>query len=160
MLYPQLLDGNFGKLPGALREFHSRPGGGKASGRVSVRHASSLLARLVGFPPSGDNIPLQLEVVADENSEVWIRRFGGVELRTTQRREGELLLEMFGPVRMFFRILADERGMRFECQRARLWGIPLPLRVMASVWGDATSWEVEVTVGGVGSYRGTLVAAP
>jgi hypothetical protein len=160
MLYPQLLDGSFEKLPQALREFHSRPEGGKASGAVSVRHASALFARLVGFPPRGDNIPLQLEVVAGENSEVWIRRFGGVVLRTTQRREGNLLLEMFGPVRMLFRLLADERGMRFECQRARLWGIPLPLRVEARVWGDATSWEVEVTVGGVGSYHGAMVAAP
>ena len=157
MLYPQLLNGNFEKLPRALREFHSRPEGGKASGTVCVTHSSTLLARLVGFPPSGDNIPLQLEVVASENGEVWIRRFGEVVLRTTQRREGELLLEMFGPVRMFFRIIADERGMRFECQRARLWGIPLPLRVEAKVWGDATSWEMEVTVGGVGSYRGAMV---
>jgi hypothetical protein len=160
MLYPQLLNGSFEKLPGALREFHSRPRGGKASGTVSVRHDSAVLARLVGFPPSGDNIPLQLEVVAGENSELWIRRFGGVVLQTTQRRDGNLLLEMFGPVRMFFRILADERGMRFECQRARLWGIPLPLRVEARVWGNATSWEMEVTVGGVGSYRGAMAAAP
>ena len=65
MLYPRLLRDDFEKLPKALRLFHSAPGGGRASGTATIRHASGLLARLLGFPPSGENVPLQLEVVAD-----------------------------------------------------------------------------------------------
>jgi hypothetical protein len=159
VLYPQLLQGDFDKLPRALREFHSRPGGGRASGAVSVRHAS-LLARLIGFPASGDRIPMQLEVVAGENEEVWIRRFGDVVRKTIQTQAGDLLLEAAGPLRMFFRVLADETGLRFECQRARLWGIPLPLRVEARARGDDAGWEFEVTVASVGSYRGAVIPTP
>ena len=156
MLYPRLLRDDFEKLPKALRLFHSAPGGGRASGTATIRHASGLLARLLGFPPSGENVPLQLEVVADENKEVWIRRFGKVVRRSVQRSSGDLLREEFGPVRLFFRIRADESGLRFSSLRARLWMIPLPLRVEAREEGGDSSWNFEVTVRGVGSYRGVV----
>lgn len=157
MLYPQLLGCDFEKLPRALRDFHSAPGGGRASGTVSVRRVIGWLAGLVGFPPSGDGIPLQLQVIAGEGQEIWIRRFGGVELRTVQWREGDLMQESVGPVRISFRIHGDERGMRFQSQSARLWIIPLPLRIEAREWGNDSSLEFQVTVAGVGSYRGTMV---
>jgi hypothetical protein len=157
VLYPQLLQRNFENLPQALRDFHSTPGGGTASGTADVRRESGWLAGLIGFPPSGNGIPLRLRVVASENQEVWIRRFGDVVLRTLQRQEGDLLLEIVGPVRIFFRILADHTGMRFQSQRARLWMIPVPLRIEAQVWGTDSSWEFLVTVARVGSYRGAVV---
>jgi hypothetical protein len=157
VLYPQLLDGDFARLPRALREFHSTPGGGRASGTAAVRRENELLARLAGFPQSGENIPLELQVVAGENKEVWTRRFGGTVLRTIQRRKDNLLLETFGPVRMLFRLFADETGMHFECRRVCLWAIPLPLRVEARARGDESSWEVEVTIRRIGSYRASLV---
>ena len=160
MLYPQLLQGDFEKLPRALREFHSRPGGGRASGTVTVRHEIGLLARLLGFPAPGDNIPVQLEVVSGENEEVWIRSFGGVVRKSIQSRSGDLLLERAGPVRVFFRVLADETEMRFESQSARLWMIPLPLRVRATARGIESGWEFEVTVARVGSYRGSMIPLP
>ena len=74
--------------------------------------------------------------------------------------EGNLLLEARGPVRIFFRIFADENGMRFQSQRASFWIIPLPLQVEARVRGDESSWEVDVTVGRIGSYHGALVPVP
>ncbi len=160
MLYPQLLQGDFERLPRALREFHSRPGGGRASGTVAVRHQSSLLARLLGFPAPGDDIPAQLEVVSGENEEVWIRSFGGAVRKSIQSRSGDLLLERAGPVRVFFRVLADDTEMRFESQSARLWMIPLPLHVKARARGSESAWEFEVTVAGVGSYRGSMIPLP
>ena len=120
MIYPRLLRDDFEKLPRALRRFHSARGGARASGTATVRHTNGLLARLLGFPPSGEKVPLQLEVVADENKEVWTRRFGKVMRRSVQRCAGDLLREEFGPVRLFFRIHADESGMRFITLRARL----------------------------------------
>ena len=93
MLYPQLLKGDFERLPRALREFHSRPGGGRASGTVAVRHEIGWLARLLHFPAPGNNIPVHLEVVSGENEEVWIRNFGGAVRKSIQSRAGDLLLE-------------------------------------------------------------------
>ena len=160
MLYPQLLAADFARLPRALREFHSAPRGGRASGTAVVTHTNRWLAWLLGFPPSGENIPLQLEVQTSGNREIWVRQFGGVVLRTKQRQDGNLLLETRGLVRIFFRIFADEHGMRFESQRAYFWIIPLPLKVEARVRGDESSWVVDVTVGRIGSYQGELVRVP
>ena len=157
MLYPQLLKGDFEKLPRALRDFHTAPGGGRASGTVVVRRAIGWLAGLIGFPASGEDIPLQLQVIVSDDEEIWIRSFGGVERRSIQRKQGDLLLEVAGPVRVLFRILADQTGMRFQSQRARLWMIPLPLRIDAHAWGDDSRWEFQVTVAMVGSYRGEMV---
>jgi hypothetical protein len=160
VLYPQLLKDDFERLPRALREFHSRPGGGRASGTVAVRHVSGVLAKLVGFPASGDHIPTQLEVVSGEKEEVWIRRFGDVVRKSIQTQSGDLLLEKAGPVRVFFRLLAGDGELRFESERVLLWMIPVPLRVEARVRGGESGWEFEVTIAHVGSYRGSMLPSP
>jgi hypothetical protein len=111
---------------------------------------------MAGFPPTGEGISLHLEVVADGDEEVWIRRFGAAVLESVHRRHGDLLVETLGPVCVFFRIFADSTGMRFESQRARFWKIPLPLRVRAEARGNDASWDIQVTVRHIGSYRGSL----
>lgn len=155
MLYPMLLKADFEKLPGVLRGFHSAPRGGRAKGTVSVRH-QSILARLIGFPPAGDGIPLRVEVMAMESKEVWVRHFGNAIRRSVQTVEGDLMVEAMGPVRIFFRLYADSTGIRFVSQRATLWRIPLPLRVIAVTKGQKFSWDFAITVCGIGSYRGSV----
>src|SRR5579862_7905854 len=112
MIYPQILHDDFAKLPRVLRQFHSTPGGARAAGTVSVRHSSGLLARLCGFPPAGENVPMRLEVIAGDDREIWIRHFGDVVMKSVQSLKSNLLLETFGPVRCVFRVLADDAGMR------------------------------------------------
>jgi len=157
VLYPQILGPDFQKLPRALREFHSSPSGGSATGTVTVRHSNRWLARLVGFPRAGEQIPLRLNVAASGDGEVWTRHFDGVPLRSKQYRDGDLLMEEVGPLRIFFRLLADASGMRFESLRARVWRIPVPLSIQAEARGDDTSWQIQVTVAHVGTYRGMMV---
>ncbi len=159
MLYQELLPRDFEQLPAALRAFHSAPGGGTASGTVEVRRESGWLARLIGFPSSGTGLPLRLQVIAKGDQEVWIRRFGKTVLQSRQRKEGDLLVESMGPVRIFFRIFADRTGMRFQSQRARLWILPIPFRVEAQVWGTDSSWDFRVAIAHVGWYRGAVVPA-
>jgi hypothetical protein len=156
VLYLDLLKSDFDRLPQALRIFHSAPGGGRARGTASVRHASGLLARLAGFPPEGDNVPLQLEVLASENQEVWVRRFGDNVLRSVQRQSGGLIAESFGPVRILLRVTVEDSRMRFVSESVRCWIIPLPLSVRATEWGDEAHWEFDVNVPGLGSYRGMV----
>ena len=105
-------------------------------------------------------MPMELRVVAGENEEVWTRWFGAVERKTVQRMEGDMLVEMAGPVRLLISVQGTDRGMRFRCVRARLFGIPIPIRVEADVSGDDDSWEFDVRVSGVGSYRGVMRPAP
>lgn len=156
MIYRALLEGDFDKLPQVLRTFHSAPGKRSAAGTVTVRRHSALLAWLVGFPSAGEHIPMRLDVAATEDEEIWTRWFGEAMRRSTQRVVGDLLVETAGPVRIGFHIRATGAGMRFESRRARLWGIPVPLRIEASTRGVDSSWEVEVNVAHVGSYRGLM----
>ena len=155
MLYPRLLGREFDRLPRVLREFHSAPGGNRASGRAAVRRAS-FLSGVFGFPAEGDNIALELEVISVDGRETWIRNFGGKAMRTVQWQDGELLLEAMGPVHVAFRIFADETGMQFCSERARLWFIPIPLHVNARVSGGESSWKFEVNVEYLGSYSGAM----
>jgi hypothetical protein len=48
--------------------------------------------------------------------------------------------------------------MEFESIGARLLGIPLLLRVSATVRGAGAGWEFEVHIADVGSYRGVMEA--
>jgi hypothetical protein len=159
MIYPELLKVDFEKLPLVLREFHSAMGERWAEGSVVIRHEWPWLARLVGFPRAGANVPVRLHVVAAENEEIWIRWFGNSRRRTTQRVAGGLLVEKAGPLHVEFRIFASETGLRFESHAARLWGIPLPLRMEAWARGGDAGWEVNVRIAHIGSYRGLVAPA-
>src|SRR5258708_5723729 len=132
MLYPRLLERDFDRLPRVLREFHSAPGGSRASGKAAVRRAS-FLSGLLGFPPAGDDIALELEVGEENDRKAWTRNLGGKKMRRVQGQEGDLRREAMGPVRIASRTAADENGMQFFSERARLWIIPIPLRVNARV---------------------------
>jgi hypothetical protein len=158
MLYPQLLRDDFGTLPGALRRFHSAPTA-RATGTVSVRHSNRWLARLIGFPKAGEWVNVELHVIAQPDSEWWIRQFDGAEHRSLQRLHQNLLLETAGPIRVLFRVAADSSGMTLRSHRAWLWILPLPLRIQAKAWGDDESWSFEVNIAGIGSYRGKMVPA-
>ncbi|HTM50429.1 MAG TPA: hypothetical protein VL285_17165 [Bryobacteraceae bacterium] len=160
MLYPQLLGDDFDRLPRALRDFHTRPGGARASGVADVRHSAGRVARLLGFPAPGERIPAELQVIAGENEEVWVRRFGTAVRKSVQRREGALLVETAGPVRVFFRVWVVENEMRFQSERVRLWIIPLPLRIDAYARGAGEGWEFDVQIRRVGGYRGSMKPVP
>lgn len=156
MLYPELLKTDFDKLPPALRRLHSGQGLRRASGTVSVRHASGPLARMVGFPPAGDDIPLRLEVAADGNREVWVRNFGDRTRRSVQGCHNSLLVEHAGPLRVEFQVTAEIDGLHFQSRRASLWGLPIPVNIEAFERGSGEGWEFEVSVAHVGWYGGTM----
>ena len=156
MIYRALLEGDFERLPPILRKFHSAPGNVSAAGAMSIRRQNRFLAWLVGFPQAGERVPVTLDVAAARGRETWTRTFGDTVRRSTQRAVGGLLVEQTGPVRIAFRVRACESGMSFESQRTQIWGMPVPLRIEASVRAGAISWEVEVRFAHIGSYRGVM----
>lgn len=160
MLYQRLLNDDFDKLAPVLRAFHCAPGGARARGLVEVRRSNRLIAALLRFPSEAAQVPAELEVVAGECEEVWIRKFGDVVRRSIQWQEGPWLVEKAGPLRLYFQVHVENGAMIYSCTRARVWAVPLPIRVYAMVRGADSSWEVEVSVAGVGCYRGTMVPVP
>jgi len=156
MIYRALLGDDFARLPAALRTLHGAPGKRCAEGVMSIRRENALLAWVVGFPRAGGKVPVRLEVEGTESEETWTRWFGGLRRSSTQRVKGGLIMERAGPVRIAFQVRVCDGGMQFESLRTQVFGVPVPLRIAASVRGGETSWEVEVTFAHIGSYRGVM----
>jgi len=174
-LYQRLLGNDFDRLPDVLRQFHSQPQGGCATGRVTVkRHAGWLreaAANLLQLPAAGEDMALRLHVIPQDNTERWIRHFNQQRLETLQWQEGEFLIEKAGPLQLAFKVAADEEGMTFrmhhQCHTARkvLFPAGLVMRVNAQTQGVEDYWKLEVNIsapllGEIVTYRGEIVPQP
>jgi hypothetical protein len=156
VIYRTLLDGDFEKLSPVLRAFHSSTGTTYATGTATVQHHNVLLAKLVGFPSAGEDLPIRVEVVATEDEETWTRWFGGEMRRSVQRVADGLLIESMGKARIDFRVRVCEGEMQIESQHARLLGVPVPVRIVAMERECDSGWQFDVKVAGIGSYSGTM----
>jgi hypothetical protein len=139
-----------------------------------VRCGGSLLARalakLLRLPAEANAVPLTIAITREADREVWQRWFGSDELRTLQVRQGSLMAEHFGPLRLCCRVdvvgdqlLLSPAGAAL---RVAVRSIALPRwlapRAAASVASfDGTSMRVAVSVsapiaGELLSYEGVI----
>jgi len=174
-LYQRLLGNDFDKLPNILRQFHSQPQGGCATGRVTVERNAGWLrgaaANLLQLPAAGDDMNLRLQVIPRDNTERWIRYFNQQRLETVQWQEGEFLIEKAGPLHLAFTVQADETGMTFrmhhQCRTGAkvLFPSHFVMRVNAHTHGAADCWKLQVNIstpllGKIATYRGEIVPQP
>ncbi len=108
------------------------------------------------FPPSGRNIPATLDVTIEENREIWRRRFGDIVRESEQRFHHGLLIERAGPAEITFRVTPSPSGICYEAVSSRVFGVPFPIRARAREEGGESSWEFEVQIDRIGSYRGKM----
>jgi hypothetical protein len=100
------------------------------------------------MPKAGENVPVQLEVIALEDREIWLRHFPGQILKSVQRDRGGLLLERFGLGS--FSSTLEVCGSRVVYRFGRAWflGVPVPRRfapfVESYVDAGETAWLVVV----------------
>jgi hypothetical protein len=160
MVYSRLLKDDFEHLPATLRRFHAAEGTARARGVAHVRHTNRLLARLLRFPPAGENIAVELQVTADDSGETWIRKFGDRTVRSVQRCERGLLVETMGPIRIRFRAIAESDRLVLESVDVRFWSLPLPIHLRASERGNRSGWTFDVEVGHIARYGGTMELLP
>jgi hypothetical protein len=159
-------------LPKAIRELHDHPLERSASGTVTVtrgRHPiAALMCRMLGFPPSGEDLPLRVEFEPRGDGEIWRRVFPSStfvsHLKPWPGRTGAMR-ECVGPLAYGFRLETDAQGLRMIFERWWLFGIPLPPalgpRVEARQWEDGDDYCFAVDVSGLGigpviAYRGRL----
>ena len=159
-------------LPPAIRALHDDPLERSASGTVTVTRGAhpfaAMMCRVLGFPPSGENLPLQVEFEPRGTGEIWRRRFDAgtfkSHLKPWPGRSGAVR-ECMGPLAYGFRLETDETGLRMVFERWWFCGIPLPRalgpRVQASQWQDGADYgfSVDVAAPGLGpviAYRGRL----
>jgi len=171
-LYPRLLGASWSSLPEVVRRMHAG-GSRRATGLFDVRHGRGLrgaLARMLGLPPAGQDIPTVLTVTADSAGERWERRFGARDFATDQWAGADgRLRERFGLFELRLDLRAEDGTLRYEPAGAgvRLFGqvvaIPrwLAPRVAGrvSAHGEQARVQIEVAaplVGFVIGYSGSV----
>ena len=174
-LYASVLGAAWNDLDEAVRRLHS--GDIRATGAFRVVHGSNVFSRLLAWagrlPAAGENIDLQLVVVANEHSEVWRRSFAGKLLVSTQwKRSDGMLAEAMEPSETGFQLAVVSGALHYQSQSAALrlgpLRIPLPNWLAprmtareepAGSSGQVFVW-VEVTLPLLGRlihYEGTVV---
>ncbi|RFB97963.1 saccharopine dehydrogenase [Rhizobium leguminosarum bv. trifolii] len=137
-LYHRVLGSAFARLPPAISAMHAgEPAGGArtASGRARVERGSGwlarIVARLIGFPPAGEDVPVTVRFAADGEKEIWTRHFGGKSFHSLQLegkdRDRHLLAEVFGPFRVLVALVPEGDRLRLVVRGWRFLGVPLPL---------------------------------
>jgi hypothetical protein len=155
-LYPVLLGAAWAELPLVVRRLHQNV---SARGRVTIEHGrgwpARLLARLLGFPPAGNEVPTRLEVARGDGEQVWSRRFGEHTMVSRQRLgPSNLLAERFGSFECWFRLRATTAGIDYDLTGTSLvlGGLRLRLpralapHVRARTWAANDAMGLDVSI--------------
>jgi hypothetical protein len=155
-IYPVLLGAAWAGLPPVVRRLHQE---GRACGRVTIELGrpwpSRLLARLLGFPPAGDQVPTRLEVARGDAEQVWSRRFGEHTMTSRQRlSSSNLLAECFGALECCFRLRTTTAGIDYDFVGTSLvlGGLRLRLpralapHVLARTWAEDDAMGLDVSI--------------
>jgi uncharacterized protein DUF4166/saccharopine dehydrogenase-like protein len=174
-LYRRLLGEAWNLLPAPLQAMHDLDGELTAQGMATVERGRGVLARLVarvmGFPPAAQDIPVTVSFHVRDGREHWKRTFAGHSFASTQEqgrgRFERLLCERFGPINIGMALVVEEDRMRLMIRRWTFCGIALPLalapRSNACEFADEQgrfNFHVEIShplMGLIVDYRGWLV---
>jgi hypothetical protein len=173
-LYQLVLGTAWPGLPGPIREMH-QPRGDRwqAAGIARVERGSGwlsrLIGRLIGFPETGENIPVQVVFELTAAGEIWTRSFAGKSFHSYQYaahgRAEKLLYESFGALNFGIALVPEGDALNLVLRRWSVLGIRLPL-VLAPVFRscefveqDRFHFYVEIThplAGLIVHYQGHL----
>ncbi|SOB78774.1 Saccharopine dehydrogenase NADP binding domain-containing protein [Sphingomonas guangdongensis] len=176
-LYPRLLGDAFATLPRPIQALHGTAAARRWRGTAAVRRGrgpiAALAARLVGFPPGGDTVPVSVGFVPKAGGERWTRDFAGRRFSSHQSvgtgRDQHLLVERFGPARFALALVVKGDRLHFVPRRWTLWGVPMPRGLLPrgtsfeAAEGDTFHFDVEIALpiaGLIVAYRGSLRPDP
>jgi hypothetical protein len=105
------------------------------SGRCIVERGTGWLsngiASLFRLPAAGDDVPVSVRFITENDQERWLRTFDGHIFASTMRRgqgrSERLLGEKIGPCEFAQALVVDGEKLRFVMRRWSLFGVPLPL---------------------------------
>jgi hypothetical protein len=172
-IYRRILGPAFETLPPRVRQLHDNSSARRWSGTASVVRGKGLAARLiaavVGFPKSGNEVPVTVAFRPERGGELWTRTFGRRSFSSLQTcgtgRNRHLLAERFGIATFALALLIDGDRLHLVPRRWSVLGVPMP----ACLLPRGSSFETEsdgrfrfdVTIalpwiGVVVAYRGQL----
>ncbi len=131
-IFSRVLGSTFEELPAPVRQLHNRFGRTVYQGRAQTKGPTGLLGRIgalfVGFPRSGNEIPVQVTITADETGEFWLREFDGKAFSSFLSVDaGGYAQERFGPLSFRLGLNLAYVRLHYPILRCRLFGlIPVP----------------------------------
>lgn len=127
---PSVLGADFDKLPEAVRAPHLTAETSRWEGVADVTRGGRLWSRILcglfGFPPSNENISIQVTKTVTARGEIWERRFGKRTFRSELTATPQGLTERFGPFTFLLGLKVKDRALHFPVVSGRLGPAPLP----------------------------------
>jgi hypothetical protein len=177
-LYRRLLGQAWQQLPQPLQQLHTVDTlASTFAGRCTVERGHSplawIVAKSIGFPRAGENLPISVRLVAEGDDERWSRSvadstFSSVQSVGRGRAEG-LVRERFGAVAVDMALVVEPGRLVYVVRRWSLFSVPLPLwlgpRSVALETADEQKFCFDVRIahplaGLIVRYRGWLVRQP
>jgi hypothetical protein len=142
-LYERLVGEGWGGLDEPVRRFHLR---GSGTGVFAVRRGrgriARLVARLMGLPSGGEDVPLLLSVEPLGEGERWRRTFAGKDFVTVQNEHAaRLLAERTGPFELLFRLKVEEGALAYRHAGAALRAGRLRFNLPRILAPHVEAWE-------------------
>jgi hypothetical protein len=133
-VYEQVLGAAHSGLHPAIIDMHDTGEGRVFSGECRVTRGknplSHIVAMVVGFPKSGQNVPVSVTVIPTKGGEKWTRNFDGKTFSSHhslgRKRWARHVTERFGPMAIHMAILEEDGNLRIETQGWSIFGLPLP----------------------------------
>ena len=171
---PRLFEGALGAawtdLPRAVRDLHDlwdlQSFAGTAAVSRGTHPVARLLARIFGFPPASDEMPVTVTLERRGDREIWTRDFGGHVFHSTLRAATPgRLYERFGPVTVELEPVVTDGTLSLVLHRGWCLGIPLPKALLPrsdvrESGGDGRfHFDIDISIPLIGEfvgYRGWL----
>lgn len=132
-VFEQVLGERFDDLPRTVQATHASAAPRRYTGRASVTRGTGLQAKvaaaLFGFPPSSEDVDVEVIKRPEGDGETWVRRFGDTSFRSHLRRDWRGMTERFGPFTFDLGLHVADGALHFPVRGGRFLGIPLA-RVM------------------------------
>jgi hypothetical protein len=158
-LFRRILGDAWNQLPAAVQRLHSVAGRASFRGTCTVSRGRNplggLLATLIGFPISGVDQDISVELTVDSAVERWVRIIGGHRFSSIlSQGTGHtdwLLRERFGPVKVDIALVLEGSALHYIIRGWTLFGVRLPRwlgpRSTAVESSDDGQFRFDVSIG-------------
>lgn len=134
LIYRQVLGPAFDALPPRIRQIHGCNAHRRWSGHAEVERGRGPLARMVaeiiGFPRTGQHVPVTVTFSPEGQAERWLRDFGGKRFSSLQYagkgRNAHLLIERFGIAAFALALVVEHGRLILVPRRWSVLGVPMP----------------------------------
>lgn len=129
-LFAEVLGDQFATLGPAVRESHEVHAVSHLAGQGRVTRGPGLWPALIAlafrFPPAGHDLPVVVTKTRHGKSEIWQRRFGHSQFKSTLTATPQGMSERFGPFTFGLSLAARDGALEFPVRSGRIGPLRLP----------------------------------